>query len=130
MTSFKDQGRARIGVALVAVAMLGATSPALASRLDEPIAPLPSTLNINPARAEIGRQMFRDTRLSANGHVSCASCHNVTTGGADTRAHSVGFRGEQTGVNAPTVFNAAFNFVQFWNGRAASLEAQVDGVVQ
>lgn len=130
MTFFKDQSRTVAVAAFIMAATFGAVSPAFASRTDEPIAPLPATLHINPARAEIGRQMFHDVRLSANGRVSCASCHNVTTGGADTRAHSAGFRGAQTGVNAPTVFNAAFNFVQFWNGRAASLEAQVDGVVQ
>jgi cytochrome c peroxidase len=106
------------------------SAPALALRLDEPIVAVPATLNIDTARAEIGRQMFRDARLSVNGRVSCASCHNVSAGGADSRPHSVGFGGQQTAVNAPTVFNAALNFAQFWNGRAASLEAQIDGVVQ
>ena len=116
--------------AVIAIAVLGAAPPALAVRLNEPIVPLPATLNVNPARAEIGRQMFHDVRLSANSRVSCASCHNISTGGADSRPHSVGFGGQQTGVNAPTVFNAALNFVQFWNGRAATLEDQIDGVVQ
>ena len=114
--------------AVTAILVWGA--PAHALRLNEPIVPLPATLNVNAARAEIGRQMFHDVRLSVNGRVSCASCHNVSAGGADGRPRSVGFGGEKTGVNAPTVLNAALNFVQFWNGRAASLEAQVDGVVQ
>jgi cytochrome c peroxidase len=109
---------------------LGLSWPAPAAPLDEPIEPLPATLNVNPARAEIGRQLFHDVRLSANSRVSCASCHDTAKGGADTRGHSIGFHGAATGVNAPTVFNAAFNFKQFWNGRADSLEAQVDGVVQ
>ena len=110
--------------------MLCARQPAFATRQDEPVVPLPATLHVDPVRADIGRRLFHDVRLSANGKVSCASCHDVATSGADVRSHSLGFRGQVTGVNAPTVFNAAFNFVQFWNGRAASLEAQIDGVVQ
>lgn len=98
--------------------------------LDGPIKPLPATLNQNPARAEIGRQLFNEVSLSVNGKVSCASCHNISQGGGDSRMHSVGFNGQSTAVNAPTVLNAALNFVQFWNGRAESLEAQIDAVVQ
>jgi len=127
---FTDRRRLFAAMAALAVVLFGSTGTVLAGRQDEPIAPLPATLNVNPARAEIGRQLFHDVRLSANGHVSCASCHNVSAGGADSLPHSIGFRGQQTGVNAQTVFNAALNFVQFWNGRAATLEAQVDGVVQ
>ncbi|OOG41715.1 cytochrome B6 [Polaromonas sp. A23] len=98
--------------------------------LDEPIQPVPLTLKQDPARAEIGRRLFSDTRLSGNGRVSCASCHNLTSGGGDGRDRSVGLHGGLTGVNAPTVFNAALNFKQFWNGRADSLEGQVDHVMQ
>ena len=115
--------------ALFAVCVLATLSQARAA-LDEPIKPLPATLNQNPARAEIGRQLFNEVALSANGKVSCTSCHNIAKGGGDSRIHSVGFNGQSTAVNAPTVLNAAFNFVQFWNGRAQSLEAQVSEVVQ
>ena len=115
---------------LATLFLLDASSTALAAPPNEPIQPLPLTLNIDPARAEIGRQLFQDVRLSANSKVSCATCHDASKGRADGRARSIGFRGAATGVNAPTVSNAAFNFVQFWNGRAASLEAQIDGVVQ
>jgi len=130
MKRFKHWRQLPVTAAVIAIAVLGAAPPALAVRLNEPIVPLPATLNVNAARAEIGRQMFHDVRLSANSRVSCASCHNISAGGADNRPHSVGFGGQQTGVNAPTVFNAALNFVQFWNGRAATLEDQIDGVVQ
>jgi len=112
---------------LVAVVALHAGG---ALAMDEPIKPLPITSNQDPARVKIGQALFHDARLSANGSVSCASCHDAKHGGADSRAHSVGFGGKSTAVNAPTVFNAALNFAQFWNGRAASLEAQVDAVVQ
>lgn len=102
----------------------------LATPLDEPIQPIPATLRQDPARAEIGRQLFYDARLSANGHVSCASCHDLSKGGADSRDHAIGFSGKQTAVNTPTVLNAALNFKQFWNGRADSLEDQIDAVIQ
>ncbi len=74
--------------------------------------------------------MFHDVRLSANSRVSCASCHDLGKGGVDGLAHSVGFTGKLTGVNTPTVFNAALNFKQFWNGRADSLEAQIGVVIE
>lgn len=103
---------------------------AMASGSEEPLKPLPATPRHDPARVAIGRELFYDTRLSANGKAACSSCHNLALGGADNRARSIGFSGLQTAVNAPTVLNAALNFRQFWNGRADSLEAQIDAVVQ
>lgn len=114
---------------LAIVLMLGGPCQAFAAPLDEPIKPIPISLNQDPARAEIGRQLFGDARLSGNNRVSCLSCHDLGKGGVDGLAHSVGFNGKQTDVNAPTVFNAALNFKQFWNGRADSLEAQIDLVI-
>ena len=96
----------------------------------EPIAPVPAAATPDPARTEIGRRLFNDTRLSANGKVSCASCHDLARGGADTGARSVGFDGRPTATNTPTVFNAALNFRQLWDGRAESLEAQVGLVIE
>jgi cytochrome c peroxidase len=58
--------------------------------------------------------------------VSCASCHNLSTGGVDRQQFSTGIGGAQGSINAPTVLNSGFNFVQHWNGRAASLEEQID----
>jgi cytochrome c peroxidase len=101
-----------------------------AGPLMEPIKPLPLDSAQNPSRVSIGRHLFQDARLSANGRVSCASCHDLAKGGADGRVRSVGFNGQLTAMNAPSVLNAALNFRQFWNGRAASLEEQVDAVVQ
>src|SRR4051794_6553876 len=92
------------------VAMLCGPCIAFAALLDEPIKPLPETLNQDPARVELGRRLFHDTRLSANSSLSCASCHNLTRGGADSREHAIGFDGKSTAVNVPTVLNAAFNF--------------------
>jgi cytochrome c peroxidase len=98
--------------------------------LDEPIKPIPRAPEQNAERVRLGRLLFNDVRLSVNDRVSCASCHDLRSGGVDHRDRSIGFGGKLTAVNAPTVFNAALNFRQFWNGRAESLEAQIDQVVQ
>ncbi len=122
--------RSAVAKAVWVMVLLGVSSIALGGGLEEPIKPLPLTTGQDPARALIGRQLFHDARLSANGRVSCASCHTARHGGADARDRSVGFTGKETAVNAPTVLNAALNFRQFWNGRAETLEQQVDMVVQ
>jgi cytochrome c peroxidase len=101
-----------------------------AAPLDEPIKPIPLTQDLDPARTELGRRLFQDVRLSANDSVSCASCHQLESGGADQRAFSLGFSGRRAVINTPTVLNAGFNFRQFWDGRAGSLEAQIDAVIQ
>jgi len=100
-----------------------------AAPLIEPIKPISQIPSIDPLKRDVGRSLFNDPRLSVNGKVSCASCHDVQRGGADANVHSVGFAGQLTGVNTLTVLNAALNFKQFWNGRAASLEDQIDAVV-
>jgi len=69
-------------------------------------------------------QEVNDKRFSRNNTISCASCHNVGANGADTGSHSTGWDGSATAVNTPTVFNSGFSFVQFWDGRAATLEEQ------
>ncbi|EJL85716.1 cytochrome c peroxidase [Polaromonas sp. CF318] len=131
-----EKAGAQLAAVRLAVLLLAALaawiSPAAtaAPLLDEPIQPVPLTLKQDPARADIGRQLFRDTRLSGNGRISCASCHDISKGGGDGRDRSVGLHGGLTSVNAPTVLNAALNFKQFWNGRAESLEAQADHVMQ
>jgi cytochrome c peroxidase len=96
---------------------------------EEPIKPVPAALPADPLRAALGRQLFQERRLSGNGRVSCASCHDLAQGGADGRARSPGLRGRPTARNAPTVLNAALNFRQFWDGRAATLEQQAEAVV-
>ena len=91
--------------------------------------PLPTSQELNPALVALGTRLFHDTKLSADDTISCASCHNLGTGGVDNRSRSVGIKGGVGGVNAPTVFNSGLNFVQFWDGRAGSLEDQIDGPV-
>ncbi|MEK6627041.1 MAG: cytochrome-c peroxidase [Bdellovibrionota bacterium] len=97
----------------------------------EPIDPLP--LNIGPfdqKKVELGRKLFHEPKLSKNNSVSCVSCHNLSTSGADNKSISVGINGALGGINTPTVFNSRYNFKQFWDGRANSLEDQIDGPIQ
>lgn len=110
--------------------LLAAPGLSQAAGLNEPIQPVPLTHNQAPARVEIGRLLFRDARLSGNGRISCASCHDLDKGGGDGLARSPGVNGKLTGVNTPTVLNASLNFKQFWNGRADSLEGQIDQVIR
>ncbi|MFZ4712316.1 MAG: cytochrome-c peroxidase [Bacteriovoracaceae bacterium] len=78
-------------------------------------------------KIELGKQLYFDPRLSRSGATSCNSCHNVMAGGDDDSSLSVGHKGQLGGRNAPTVWNSMFNTVQFWDGRAVSLEEQAKG---
>lgn len=93
----------------------------------EPIRPIPLTHNADARKVELGRKLYHDVRLSVDNTVSCASCHGLNTAGVDNKAFSEGVEGQLGGVNAPTVYNAVYNFVQFWDGRAATLAAQAAG---
>ncbi|MGZ0715333.1 cytochrome-c peroxidase [Pseudomonas palleroniana] len=108
---------------------LGLGAPLMAAPLDEALKPLPPVPTLDPAKVELGRQLFNEPRLSVNNTLSCASCHRLETGGADNKAFSLGFDGKPLGINTPTVFNASLNFKQFWNGRVDTLEAQAEHVV-
>ena len=91
--------------------------------------PLPQWVKLDAEKVALGNKLFHDTRLSGDNTVACASCHALTRGGVDGRPHSIGIHGAEGGINAPTVLNSGFNFVQFWDGRAATLEEQVNGPV-
>jgi cytochrome c peroxidase len=95
-------------------------------RSGEPISPLPPAPALDPRKVDLGRRLFGDPRLSMDGSTSCASCHDLATGGTDHRVASVGVGGVSDQVNAPTVFNAGLNFRWFWDGRAASLAEQIE----
>ncbi|MEG1748331.1 MAG: cytochrome c peroxidase [Tannerellaceae bacterium] len=94
---------------------------------NEPVQPLMASLPTDSAKVALGFALFHDTRLSADSTVSCATCHGLNTGGVDRKQYSEGIKGQFGGVNAPTVYNAALNFVQFWDGRAADLKEQAAG---
>jgi cytochrome c peroxidase len=78
----------------------------------------------------LGRRLFFDAALSADDKVRCASCHDVPNGGDDGKPRSTGVGGKKGVINAPTVLNSSLNFVQFWDGRAATLEDQAGGPIE
>lgn len=96
----------------------------------EPIKPIPPDNGVDGAKASLGRMLFHETRLSKDNSVSCASCHELSSGGDDGQRVSVGIDDTPGLVNSPTVFNAGYNFKQFWDGRAETLSDQIDGPVQ
>ncbi len=106
---------------------------AAAARTFSPILPAAEAENdIEALRRHLGHRLFFDTRLSTTNEVSCASCHDLTLGGTDNKPKSEGVPGadgkpQLGGVNAPTVYNAAGNIRQFWDGRAADLKEQAGG---
>ncbi len=93
--------------------------------------PLPKyeELNLNSQKADLGNMLYNDTRLSADGSLSCASCHLYHEGGDDNRPVSIGINGHEGPINSPTVLNSGFNFKQFWDGRARNLRHQAEGPV-
>jgi len=96
----------------------------------EPITPIPLETNLDARKVALGKALFHEPRLSHDNTISCASCHDLAKGGTDQRARSLGINGAIGTINAPTVFNSALNFKQFWDGRAGTLEDQIDGPVQ
>lgn len=118
--------------------------PNLAAIKDEPLAVTPPkgldrlTVNIsvpaaNPitkAKLELGKQLYFDPRVSKNGTVSCATCHDPEKGWTDGTKTSVGIDGQIGGRNAPTVLNTTYGRTMFWDGRSPSLEGQAQGPIQ
>jgi cytochrome c peroxidase len=94
-----------------------------------PAVPIPAG---NPPTAEtvaLGRKLFFETKLSADSSLSCASCHVPGAGFADPRRFSIGMTGKSGNRNAPTALNSAYTSLQFWDGRAATLEDQAAGPI-
>jgi cytochrome c peroxidase len=90
-----------------------------------PPLPVPKSNPITAQKVALGRNLFYDKRLSSDNTVSCASCHNPLLGFTDGSMHSTGVGGKTGKRNAISILNAAYDPVQFWDGRAATLEAQV-----
>jgi cytochrome c peroxidase len=95
-----------------------------------PIKPLPRTMEVDQNKAVLGQKLFFDPQLSKDGTISCATCHDLDKGGDDGLQFSIGIGGKKGNINAPTVYNAVFNFRQFWDGRAENLKAQVFGPIE
>jgi cytochrome c peroxidase len=103
-----------------------ASSTELMKLIDNPKNP------ITDAKVELGKKLFFDPRLSKSGIISCNFCHNLGEGGDDGVEASIGHKwtANPHHVNAPTVYNAVFFDIQFWDGRAKDLEEQAQGPIQ
>jgi len=80
--------------------------------------------SLSPPKVALGEKLFFDARLSGDGTVSCATCHNPVRAFTDGRPVSIGIEGRQGQRNAPTILNALYNKTQFWDGRVDTLEQQ------
>lgn len=124
--------------AAIAFLFLG-TVPALAPAAEDPAVlrdqargyfeAIPQGPDPMPAAAEVelGKMLFFEPRLSQAHNISCNTCHNLGTGGADLASVSLGHRWQKGGRNSPTVLNSVYNTAQFWDGRAAALVEQAGG---
>jgi len=90
---------------------------------------IPENNPITRAKIELGRQLYFDTRLSADSSVSCASCHDPSQGFAAETQFGVGIREQEGGRNSPVAYNRILSREQFWDGRAATLEEQAVGPI-
>ena len=98
--------------------------------LDEENFIIPKDNPITKAKVALGKQLYFDPRLSVDGTVSCATCHNPALGFSNGLPFGVGIKGQKGNRNTPTVINRIFSTLQFWDGRAASLEEQALGPIQ
>ncbi|MBI4431066.1 MAG: c-type cytochrome [Candidatus Omnitrophica bacterium] len=98
--------------------------------VDKDVFSIPSDNPMTKEKVELGRLLYFDPRLSADGTVSCATCHDPAKGFTDQIPVSKGIKGRLGARNAPTVLNSTFNYFQFWDGRALSLEDQAKGPIE
>lgn len=91
---------------------------------------IPSDNPLTAEKVALGKQLFFDPRLSADGTVSCVTCHDPDRAFTDGRPISVGLKGRKTTRSSPTLINRALGYSFFWDGRAASLEALILEVME
>jgi cytochrome c peroxidase len=124
--------------ALILLLVFSVPAPTIASDvltrlnwlLKAPLTGLPLYQSENPpsiASARLGRILFYDVRMSGDGTISCASCHKVGNAYSNSEAVGTGVGGAKGKRKPPPILNRAFSSTQFWDGRAVSLEAQVEG---
>ncbi len=129
LTSFFSVNAVLTAALLCIFATAGADTDNIKYFRQEPIFPIPQVVLVNIKKAELGEKLFTDTRLSKNNQVSCASCHQLKSGGDDNLPLGLSLSAEQNIVNTPTIFNSQFNFRQNWDGSAKTLAEQIDGVI-
>lgn len=88
--------------------------------------------DVTPAKADLGKKLFFEPRLSKSGLISCNTCHNLATGGTDGVSAAIGhnWTANPHHLNSPTVYNSVFNTTQFWDGRSPHLGDQAKGPMQ
>jgi len=91
---------------------------------------IPDSVKVDSQKVKLGHRLFFDPVLSRDNTISCSSCHDLNSGGDDGLQYSYGVGGRVGNINSPTVYNAVFNFRQFWDGRAKDLEEQALGPIQ
>ena len=95
--------------------------------LEETAVVIPADNPLTNEKIELGRMLFFDKRLSQDNTIACANCHLAKFAFTDGKPVSTGIRGQKGGRSAPASFNRVFSSAQFWDGRAATLEAQSVG---
>ena len=132
------KARHSLGIAVVCGAALWnaacARKPAVDPARLQAFKALPAVMDsaanpITEDKVNLGRMLYYDPRLSRGQDVSCNTCHALDKYGVDDEALSTGFKGQKGARNAPTVYNAAGHFVQFWDGRASTIEEQAKGPI-
>jgi len=118
-------------VATLVFGLMGAISPVYAGNLPPGILPPeePENNPTTPEKVALGKMLYFDKRLSVDDTVSCATCHDPEKGFADGKVVGEGIQGRKGARNSPTTINAAFFEVQFWDGRAKTLEEQAKGPI-
>jgi len=91
---------------------------------------VPADNPMTPEKIELGKLLYFDPRLSKDGTISCATCHNPKEGWSERRATSKGIKDQIGTRNSPTIINSAYHRAQFWDGRAATLEEQALGPIE
>lgn len=107
--------------------VLEAGHPSLADWALPATPPHPADNAPTPARVELGKKLFFDPRLSGDGNMSCGTCHNPLFGWSDGLPTAKGVKSQVLARATPTVINTAYNSIQMWDGRKASLEDQAMG---
>jgi cytochrome c peroxidase len=88
------------------------------------LVPIPTEIKVDNQKVQLGKKLFLDPILSKDKTLSCMSCHNLKRNGADRVRRTKGIDGQVGYFNVPTVYNAVYNFRQFWDGRAKDLKDQ------
>jgi cytochrome c peroxidase len=102
----------------------------LPAGLDPALRKIPASNPLTPQKVELGRRLYFDRRLSKDGTVSCATCHDPARGWTDQSPVSIGIGGQKGSLSAPALINRVFSEAQFWDGRAPSLEEQVKSPIE